>query len=529
MHTTRTLAAGAILWIGFLVIPAWGVDLQDRYPATLDFSPEYPAYDWTCGSGDVWKLKEFSFQVGDLEIELKESQVVLGHHDKNVLWAVVIPDRPGTIVNAPAGKGEQVTSVWVRLHPARLEAVFPPATVIGPGDAALLRTARRLAAYKLHNSWHTNGRPIVPSRGAYTIDLETREGPRRFFGIDADKPTVLYAEALAAHPFPSPDKLQRETALEVFDKVWNAFDREYAMFVVKPDVDWAKLRDEFRPRAAGAEDNFALADVLAEMLAKLKDLHVSVQVNRLDVFCYDRPRPLNANRDALADLIGKVDSAGQLSWGLTDDSIGYIAVGGLTHRALPDEFQRVLEGMAGTRGLIIDLRSNGGGSEPLALAIAGAFLDRERVYGKTQYRSGPEHEDLGPPQEQVCRPKGPWHYVGPVVVLQGQRTMSSAESFVMMLAQCPQVTTLGDRTAGSSGNPRQLSPGAGITVNLPRWNPLDAAGKPFDAAGIAPDVAIKAGEDAFRDNRDPVLEAALKRLREDQAPDGAVLRPRPVR
>jgi C-terminal processing protease CtpA/Prc len=104
--------------------------------------------------------------------------------------------------------------------------------------------------------------------------------------------------------------------------------------------------------------------------------------------------------------------------------------------------------------------------------------------------------------------------------------MSSAESFVMMLAQCPQVATMGDRTAGSSGNPYQLSAGAGIHVNLPRWNPLTADGKPFDRVGIPPAVAIEAGKNAFHDDRDPVLEAALKRLREAKAPEGEVLKSR---
>lgn len=525
MRTTGLLAVGLILWLA-LPLPAWAVDLQELYPATIDFSPEHAGYGWTCGKDDVWRLREFSFVVEDqFELELKSAYLVLGHHDKNVLWAVVIPDVPGKLVKAPAGENELVTSVWLRLNPAKLEAVFPPATVIGPADAQL-RTARRLAAYKLRNSWHTNDLAMVPSRNAYTVDLETREGSRRFFAVDTDKHQVSYFDNLRTRPLPVGKNIEPRVAVAVFDKVWSAFDREYAMFAVKPDVDWPKLRDEFRPRAAEINDDLALADLLADLLANLKDLHVGVQANQADVFCYDRPRPLNANRSALADLIGDIESVSQLSSGITDDSIGYIAVNGLNAPSLPDDFRGVLKAMADTRGLIIDLRFNGGGAEPLALEIAGAFVDRERVYGKTQYRNGPRHEDLGPPQQQVLRPTRPWHYVGPVVVLQGQRTMSSAESFVMMLAQCPQVTTMGDRTAGSSGNPRQLATGAGITINLPRWNPLDADGKPFDAVGIAPDVAIEAGPEAFRDNRDPVLEAALKRLRAGKRPEGKVLQSR---
>jgi hypothetical protein len=163
----------------------------------------------------------------------------------------------------------------------------------------------------------------------------------------------------------------------------------------------------------------------------------------------------------------------------------------------------------------------------LGWEIAGAFLDRECVYAKSQYRNGPRHTDLTAPKSRIGRPKDPWHYVAPVIVLQGQRTMSSAESLVLMLSQCPQVTTMGDRTAGSSGNPRPLNAGAGITVNLPRWNDLDAKGKPIDAVGIPPAIVVDTKPADFSGNVDTVLVAALERLRAAEKVEGKALRLRP--
>jgi C-terminal processing protease CtpA/Prc len=91
--------------------------------------------------------------------------------------------------------------------------------------------------------------------------------------------------------------------------------------------------------------------------------------------------------------------------------------------------------------------------------------------------------------------------------------MSSAESFYLMFAQCPQVTTMGDRTAGSSANPRRIDAGSGITVNLPRWLDLLPNGNRLDTVGVSPDVRVEAGPGEFFNESDPVLEAALKRLR----------------
>ena len=70
--------------------------------------------------------------------------------------------------------------------------------------------------------------------------------------------------------------------------------------------------------------------------------------------------------------------------------------------------------------------------------------------------------------------------------------------------------TLGDRTAGSSANPRRIDAGAGIVVNLPRWIDMDPQGKPIDAVGVPPRVKIETRPEDFTGDRDPVLTAALE-------------------
>jgi len=365
------------------------------------------------------------------------------------------------------------------------------------------------------------------------LDLETREGPRRFFfSRDTDTATIEYMDGFRTHSVPASKPVDAKTSLAAFDKVWNAFDQKYAMFVVKPQLDWAKLRDAYRPRAAAAKDNYELGAVVSEMLDHLEDLHVFVEVDGEFVAGYNRPRLLNANPKALPGLIGEITATNHdLNWGRTGDGIGYINIYRLSDDALPETFDDVLGQMADTKGLIIDLRFNGGGSEPLGCQIAGRLLDRPRVYSLSQFRNGPKHTDLTEKFERKCGPAGPWHYLGPVVVLQGQKTMSSAESFALALAQCPQVKTLGDRTAGSSGNPTSVDAGAGIVVKVPQWIDMDPQGKPIDAAGVSPAVKIEAKAEAFHGEEDPVLAAALanlqSRIKAEGPPAGGVLQRRP--
>jgi len=505
------------------------VDLGAKYPATLDHSPQPKGYPWSCTERDVWQLSGFAFELRDsFQIELKSAQVAFGQHDSNVLWAAVFPDQPGTITNASAGKGEQISSVWLRFHPSRLAELFPTATVLKQGDPDIMGEAQRLALHKMRTSWQAGGQPMIPSKESLVVDLETTAGPRRFFAIDTTKSTVQYIDAFEARPLPKAKQIDQETAQQIFDLVWNTFDREYAMFVVKPDVNWEKLRDEFRPTASATKSNQHLGRVLARMLAHLQDLHIDVEVDGTSLLVYERSRPLNANIAALPSLVGKLQTTkSNLGWAITKDGIGYVIIDRLTDPKLPEVFAQVLPKLESTRALIVDLRYNGGGDELLARGIAGLFLDKERVYSHSQYRQGPMHNDLTEPFAQSCPVKDPWQYVAPVVVLQGQRTMSSAESFVLMMAQAPQVTTLGDRTAGSSGNPKVLEAGAGIRVKVPRWNPLDAQRKPFDAVGISPQVEVTTASDDFRENRDPVLSQALERLRKMDKFEGPAIIIRP--
>jgi C-terminal processing protease CtpA/Prc len=160
----------------------------------------------------------------------------------------------------------------------------------------------------------------------------------------------------------------------------------------------------------------------------------------------------------------------------------------------------------------VDLRFNGGGGEDLAQRMAGRIVDEERTYSLNCYRAGPGRGDLGPRLERRCAPRGPWRWRSPVFVLTGQKTFSSAESFALMLAVCPHVTSLGDRTGGSSANPERREFGGGIVVNVPRWNDMAPDGTPVEDRGVAPEVPVKGGLADFAE-RDPVLEEALARLR----------------
>ena len=90
--------------------------------------------------------------------------------------------------------------------------------------------------------------------------------------------------------------------------------------------------------------------------------------------------------------------------------------------------------------------------------------------------------------------------------------MSSCEEFLLMMKQALLCTLVGERSYGSSGNPKPHELGLGVTVSLPSWKAMLPDGTVFEGVGIAPDVEVKTTP-AKLTKRDPVLEAALKILR----------------
>jgi len=214
-----------------------------------------------------------------------------------------------------------------------------------------------------------------------------------------------------------------------------------------------------------------------------------------------------------------------VQWAVTDDKIGFIAIYGWDEPEVPDQGQAALEKMRDTRGLIVDVRLNGGGSEDQAMQFAGRFLKKEFVYAYSQSRNGPDHTNLTRKNERDVAPSGPWRYDRPVVLLIGQKCMSSNESFIGMMTGDSEVTTLGDHTCGSSGNPEVINLPLEMTVSVPQWIDYLPDGTPLDERGFQPQVVFEPLPGSFEGDRDDLLVAALKQLRQSPLPQKPIAGP----
>jgi len=198
----------------------------------------------------------------------------------------------------------------------------------------------------------------------------------------------------------------------------------------------------------------------------------------------------------------------------------FISIYGWNSPQVPKQCDAALDQMRETRGLIVDVRLNGGGSEDQAAAFAGRFLEKPFVYASSQFRNGPGHTNLTQKFKRTVQPSGAWRYDRPVILLIGQKCMSSNESFIGMMTGATNVTTMGDHTCGSSGNPQIVKLPLEMTVSVPQWIDYLPDGAPLDERGFTPMVPFKVEPGAFEGNRDDLLVTALARLRRGVPPQG---------
>jgi hypothetical protein len=497
-----------------LAAPDEAPDLLQRYPTKLTAGDARPdqARPWEFTDGDIFRVTQFRLEVGkEFRVEVGPADLGIGHCADGAVWAVLVPRVSGTLTSQATNR-EAIAHVWLRFHPKEITRLFPPETVSLDGATNLSAQMRVIANSKITSSWHAGGKAMIPEPKDMIVDVDTKDGPRRFYSVDTEAQTAQYWAAFENRSVRQPPVLTPELAAAAFDQLWEAFDRNYAMFVLRPEVDWTKLREQYRPKALASKSTYEFASVCADMLKPLRDLHVWLTVAGADMPVFNRPRPANANPQACRAILGNLKQAGSVAWAITTNNIGFIAIFGWDDSKIPAECGEALEQMRDTRGLIVDVRLNGGGDEPLAEKVAGRFLEKEFVYAYSRFRNGPNHTNLTEKYERKVAPRGPWRYNRPVLLLIGQKCMSSNESFISMMTGDPEVTTMGDHTCGSSGNPEIVRLPLDMTASVPRWIDCLPDGTPLDERGFQPQIPFKPAPGAFEGDRDDLLTAALTRL-----------------
>lgn len=280
-------------------------------------------------------------------------------------------------------------------------------------------------------------------------------------------------------------------------------------------ADWASLWPRFEPRLKTAASAREFAVVAGEMLAATRDPHIWLEVGGETVPAFRRNVPPNVVPALLPRLVAKWTQPSKvIATGWAAPRVAYIAISSWNSKHGRDAYEpafKALEEFRNALALIVDVRLNSGGDDSIAGQFAGCFVECRALYARLVAldATSPTERWLEP---ATTRPR----YGGKVAVLIGPVNMSSAESFALMMKQSPAVTLIGQRTYGSSGNPKPHALGNGVTVYLPSWKEFAPDGASIECKGITPDVEVSFSREA-RPNRDTVLEKAVAILSNNAA------------
>ncbi len=154
----------------------------------------------------------------------------------------------------------------------------------------------------------------------------------------------------------------------------------------------------------------------------------------------------------------KVGANESIVWFKTHDDVGYLMLNSMsdysqTKSDLPGDaviankvIDQAMLDLKDTHGLIIDIRTNDGGSDEISMIIASRFVgETTHVYSK-QARIGAERSEL---IDVEISPLGKNQYSKPVILLTSASTISAAETFTISMRNLPNVTVVGEATAGA--------------------------------------------------------------------------------
>ena len=198
-------------------------------------------------------------------------------------------------------------------------------------------------------------------------------------------------------------------------------------------------------------------------------------------------------------------------------NIGYLTINNFEDNKIIKQFDSLYSAdIVKTKGLIIDIRYNGGGDGVIGLNILKRLTDKAFLNAQAkllQHTSRPYAEPLWDNLGYGrWSPNGKIYYNKPVVVLIGPRTFSAAEDFTVAFDYMKRGKLIGMPTGGSTGQPVPFSLPGGGSARVCGKRDTYPDGKEFVGKGIMPDVVVKktikdlfSGKDAAKDKALEIL------------------------
>lgn len=300
-----------------------------------------------------------------------------------------------------------------------------------------------------------------------------------------------------------------------FDALWSIIDRNYCFFEYK-NIDWDAVYQKYSPRVTADMGNDALFKLMGDMLAELKDGHVNL-IAAHDISRYWRwYEDFPANFDASIQsgyLGGDYGIASGLIYKIFEDNVGYIYYGSFSDDLGEANINQVLSRMQICKGIIIDVRNNGGGSLTNVEKLTSRFFNEKTHVGYISHKIGPGHNDFSRLYPKYVMSSNSVRYQKPVVILTNRGCYSATNEFVSIMKYAPNATIIGDKTGGGSGLPFSSELPNGWSIRF-STSPMYNAEKEHIEFGVEPDIYVNMLEVHKNKKKDTIIEKARSLISE---------------
>lgn len=300
-----------------------------------------------------------------------------------------------------------------------------------------------------------------------------------------------------------------------YEALWRIMNEHYCFFDYKKHeygLDWQEVYNKYKVRVNDNMRETQLFEVLCDMLSELRDGHVNLSSS------YDYGRywtwqeafPKNFSDSLERKYLGtdyKISSG--ISYRVLDDNIGYLRYESFQSPVGEGNLDDIISYLLLCRGLIIDIRNNGGGDLTNAERLAARFVQEKTLVGYLQHKTGTGHNDFSNLEPQYLEPSSNLRWHKPVCILTNRSVYSAANEFATMMHALPHVKLVGDRTGGGSGMPMSSSLPNGWNVRFSAC-PMYDKDKQQTEFGIDPDYLVQLTDEDMKKGEDSIIEAARK-------------------
>ncbi len=299
-----------------------------------------------------------------------------------------------------------------------------------------------------------------------------------------------------------------------FNSLHQTMKERYSFFEFK-QVDWDQLGDRYRNNLDANSTDQELFATLDSLLYQLRDGHVNLvspfNLSRNWNWYLSSPDNFNAETIERHYLDDNYRIAGGFEYTLLKDSIAYLKYSSFASVFSEAQLDAIFDYFKDSKGMILDLRNNGGGSLNNTFRLAGRFA-AETVPALIQdEKTGPGPNDFGNAVQYSIQPRGNYTYQKPVILLTNARCYSATNTFTALSKSLPQFIQVGDTTGGGGGIPADYEMPNGWRYRFSVSRSLLPNGFNIEG-GLPPDTAFNLDPAQLANGTDNYIEFAKSLL-----------------